>query len=78
MLRRKQDENLKIEEQASALRNRLNERKERLKARPAMEGLSKEEQDAMMKNYQMQLETLDNAYLAEKRRQDLLMQQKRE
>lgn len=52
MLRRKRDQTLEAQEQTAALRNRLNERKERIKARPAMEGLSKEEQEAMMKNYE--------------------------
>lgn len=42
------------------------------------EGLTKEEQEAMIKNYQTQLEMLDSAYTAEQRRQQLIMRAKLE
>ena len=52
MLRRKHAEGHEINEQAQSVRNRLQERRERAKKKPEVEGLSKEEQEAMMKNYE--------------------------
>lgn len=65
-----------MREQTDELASRLAERKERAKNRPKIEGLSKEEQEALMNNYKNQLEMLDSAYAAEQRRQMLAMKQK--
>ena len=43
----------------------MQERKEKLRKANVVEGMSKEEQDAMLKNYQEQLSQLDGAYAAE-------------
>lgn len=65
-----------MKDQTEELATRLAERKERAKNRPKIEGLSKEEQEAMMNVYKNQLELLDSAYAAEQRRQMLAMKQK--
>jgi len=41
-----------------------------------MAGMTQEEQDMMLKNYQDQLTQLDSAYVSEQRRQQLIMKQK--
>jgi len=41
-----------------------------------MDGLSKEEQEKLLKNYSNQLEALDSAYIVEQRRQQIMMRQK--
>lgn len=61
-----------------SIRKRIQERKERVKKTKVDEGLTKEEQEAMIKNYQTQLEALDSAYTAEQRRQQLIMRAKLE
>ena len=58
------------------LGKRIAERRDKLKKANIVEGMSKEEQEAMMRNYQNQLEMLDSAYLAEQRRQQIAMKQK--
>jgi len=46
----------------------MQERREKLRKANVVEGMSKEEQEAMLKNYQEQLSQLDSAYSAEQRR----------
>jgi hypothetical protein len=50
----------------------------RLKKNAVQQGMTQEEQDAMLKNYQEQLSQLDSAYAAEQRRQQLIMKTKQE
>jgi len=76
LLRRKKEDMEKMRDQTEELAQRLAERKERAKNRPKIEGLSKEEQEALMNSYKSQLEMLDSAYAAEQRRQMLAMKQK--
>ena len=62
-----------------SLLKRIQERKDRLKKIAADEkGLTKEEQEVMLKNYQEQLAQLDSAYTAEQRRQLLIMRTQQE
>ena len=43
----------------------MQERKEKLKKAQAVKGMSKEEQEMMLRNYQEQLDQLDSVYAAE-------------
>jgi len=47
---------------------RIQERKDKLKKANIVEGMTKEEQERMLKNYEGQLQQLDSAYIAEQRR----------
>lgn len=76
MLQRQQKEKSEISEQAEALKQKLNERKERMKMRPRDEGLTDEQKAALMNDYKLQLEQLDSAFDAERARQALYMSQK--
>lgn len=78
MIRRKGVERADLANQMLSLKNRIEERKQRLKETAAMQGLSKEEQEALLRNYHEQLKQLDSAYLVEQRRQRLFMYQQKE
>lgn len=67
-----------MDNEQSSLLARIQERKEKLKKANIVEGMTKEEQDRMLKNYESQLQQLDSAYIAEQRRQQLMMKQKQE
>lgn len=56
MMRQKHKQKRDAEEQEMSIRKRIQERKERVKKNKVDEGLTKEEQEAMIKNYQTQLE----------------------
>lgn len=76
LMRRKRQENLETQNEELAIRKRLVERSDRLKKNNAVAGMTQEEQEAMLKNYQEQLNQLDSAYVAEQRRQQLMMKNK--
>jgi len=78
MIRRKGNERAELANQMLSLKNRIEERKQRLQKSAQMQGLTKEEQEAMLKNYHEQLKQLDSAYLVEQRRQRLYMYQQKE
>lgn len=65
-----------MSEQAEALKQKLMERKERLKMRPRDEGLTDEQKAALLNDYKAQLEQLDSAFDAERARQRLFMTQR--
>lgn len=65
-----------MSEQAEALKQKLMERKERMKARPRDEGLTDEQKAALLNDYKAQLEQLDSAFDAERARQRLFMTQR--
>ena len=65
MIRKKKQAQKDVDEQALSILKRMQERKEKLRKANVVEGMSKEEQDAMLKNYQEQLSQLDGAYAAE-------------
>lgn len=69
MIRKKKYQQKELEDQALSITKRMQERREKLKKAHAVEGMSKEEQEAMLRNYQDQLDQLDSAYVAEQRRQ---------
>jgi len=71
MVRRKNNEKELLDTEVNNLKKRIEERKERLAKTSQMQGLSKEEQEKLLKNYFEQLELLDTAYSAEQRRQHL-------
>lgn len=75
MLRRRREKQKEMETEVMGLKNRVDERREKMKAVTKMEGLSPEEKEAMLKDFGVQLEQLDNAYYVEKRRQEILMKQ---
>jgi len=76
MLSRQQKEKSEMSEQAEALKQKLMERKERLKMRPREEGLTDEQKAALLNDYKAQLEQLDSAFDAERARQRLFMTQR--
>jgi hypothetical protein len=76
MLSRQQKEKSEMSEQAEALKQKLMERKERLKMRPRDEGLTDEQKAALLNDYKAQLEQLDSAFDAERARQRLFMTQR--
>lgn len=78
MIRRKGIERAELANQMLSLKNRIEERKQRLSKTSQMQGLSKEQQEAMLRNYHEQLKQLDSAYLVEQRRQRLMMYQQKE
>jgi hypothetical protein len=55
MIRKKKQAQKDVEEQALSITKRMQERRDKLKKANAVEGMSKEEQEAMLKNYQEQL-----------------------
>jgi hypothetical protein len=78
MMRRKRQEQTDAADEELAIRKRIGERQDRLKKNNAVATMTAEEQEAMVKNYQLQLEQLDSAYVAEQRRQQLIMKNKME
>jgi hypothetical protein len=76
MLSRQQKEKSEMSEQAEALKQKLMERKEKLKMRPRDEGLTDEQKAALLNDYKAQLEQLDSAFDAERARQRLFMTQR--
>ena len=76
MIRRKREENQAIELEELAIRKRIVERQTKVRQNNQIATMTAEEQEAMLKNYQAQLEQLDSAYVAEQRRQQLQMKQK--
>lgn len=68
MIRKKKQAQKDVDEQALSITRRMQERREKLRKANVVEGMSKEEQEAMLKNYQEQLSQLDSAYSAEQRR----------
>jgi hypothetical protein len=78
LIRRKRQENLDNQSEELAIRKRMSERTDRLRKNNAVAGMTQEEQEAMLKNYQEQLTQLDSAYVAEQRRQQLIMKSKME
>lgn len=78
MLRRKREEKAEIVEEVDSLQKKIEERKDKLKKQNEVQGMTKEEQDVMLKNLEFQLESLDNAYFNEQRRQELVLKQRME
>ena len=76
MIRRKKQQQRELEDQALSITRRMQERREKLKKAQVVKGMSKEEQEMMLRNYQEQLDQLDSAYAAEQRRQQLIMRTK--
>jgi len=76
MLRRKRELQSQLDEDATNLRARIEERQEKLKAGNKDEEMSKEQQAALLNNLSKQLESLESAYTVEQQRQQLLMKQK--
>lgn len=65
LIRRKRDQQREMDNEQSSLLARIQERKEKLKKANIVEGMTKEEQERMLKNYEGQLQQLDSAYIAE-------------
>lgn len=78
MMRRKRDDAIEAANQELAISKRIRERQDKLKKNNKVDGMTAEEQEKMLKNYENQLEQLDSAYVAEQRRQQLLMKSKME
>lgn len=78
MLRRKREEKAEIVEEVDSLQKKIEERKDKLKKQNEVQGMTKEEQEVMLKNLEFQLESLDNAYFNEQRRQELALKQRME
>jgi len=76
MMRRKRQDNIDAADEELAIRKRIGERQDKLKKNSAIAGMTQEEQEKMIKNYESQLQQLDSAYVAEQRRQQLIMKQK--
>jgi hypothetical protein len=72
MRRRKEAAN-DLSTQEFSILKRIRERQEKYRKNQKVDGMTAEEQERMIKNYQNQLEQLDSAYVAEQRRQQLLM-----
>merc|ERR1712048_23999 len=69
MLRRKKEQQKELDEEAANLRARIEVRQEKIKQTTKDEGLTQEQQEALLKNLSKQLESLDSAYLVEQQRQ---------
>lgn len=78
MIARKREEQKSIEDKTASVREKLKERKDRLKKGGMGVGLTKEEQQQLLNRYKNQLEQLDSAYIAEQKRQALMMKQRQE
>jgi hypothetical protein len=72
MRRRKEAAN-DLSTQEFSILKRIRERQEKYRKNQKVDGMTAEEQERMIKNYENQLEQLDSAYVAEQRRQQLLM-----
>lgn len=78
MVRRKNQEKSQLDNELLNLKNRIDERKQRLAKTNQMQGLTKEQQEKLINNYFEQLKVLDSAYNGEQRRQHLFMWQQKE
>lgn len=78
MLARKREEQKQVEDKTASVREKLKERKDRLKKGGIGVGLTKEEQEQLLNRYKNQLEQLDSAYIAEQKRQALMMKQRQD
>ena len=65
-----------MDDETAHLRARIEERQEKIKQGNKDEGLTAEQQEALLKNLSKQLESLDSAYIVEQQRQQLIMKQK--
>ena len=68
MLRRKKEQQKELDDNAANLRARIQERQEKIKQTNKDEGLTQEQQEALLKNLSKQLESLDSAYSVEQQR----------
>lgn len=76
LLRRKREMQSGMDEDAANLRARIEERQDKLKNSNKDEGMTAEQQEALLKNLNKQLASLDSAYSVEQQRQRLFMKQK--
>merc|ERR1712110_424552 len=60
------------------LQERIEKQKEKIKQSNKQEGMTQEQQEALLKNLDNQLKSLDSAYTVEQQRQNYLMKQKLE
>jgi len=65
MLRRKRENQQQMEDETANLKARIEERQEKIKLGSKDEGLTAEQQEALLKNLSKQLESLDSAYIVE-------------
>ena len=56
LMRRKREQQKEIESEQAGLLNRIKERKDKLKKAKIVEGMSKEDQEKMLRNYENQLQ----------------------
>lgn len=73
MLKRKKELKKEFDNEAAQLRERIEKQQEKIKQSNKDEGLTQEQQEALLKNLKAQLESLDSAYNVEQQRQQLMM-----
>ena len=78
MIRLKRQAVREAEENELSIIKMISERKTRLRRSLIEQGMTKEQQEAMMRNYKEALASLDSAYVSEQRRQLLIMKGKME
>ena len=69
MLRRKRELQAQLDEDATNLRARIEERQEKIKYSNKDSEMTKEQQAALLNNLSKQLESLESAYTVEQQRQ---------
>lgn len=65
MMRRKRQENIDAADEELLIRKRIVDRQDKLRKNNAVAGMTQEEQEKMLKNYESQLSQLDSAYVSE-------------
>lgn len=73
LMRRRKEAASDFSAQEFSILKRIRERQDKYRKNQKVDGMTAEEQERMIKNYENQLEQLDSAYVAEQRRQQLLM-----
>jgi hypothetical protein len=73
LMRRRKEAASDLSAQEFSILKRIRERQDKYRKNQKVDGMTAEEQERMIKNYENQLEQLDSAYVAEQRRQQLLM-----
>lgn len=76
MLKWKKEQQMQLDEDAANLRARIQERADKLKAGNKDEEMTKEQQASLLNNLSKQLESIDNAWIVEQQRQQLVLKAK--
>ena len=76
MIKWKREQQTQMEEDAAQLRSRIQEHQDKLKAGNKDQEMTKEQQALLINNLERQLASLDNAWIVEQQRQQLVLKNK--